>query len=148
MSQNPTRNRRYVRLGITLIEVVAGLALLGTLLTMMLVAAGKLERQLRVSESKLNAVAQLDRLISGFFSNGFPNLPSNGPLDQNGKAWAWRLDKLNRQAFDGCSVVRLSIVDMENSAPDDSGFANTLAKVDILVSNAEFGRNVAMGVRP
>ena len=144
----PSQKNRRARGGITLIEVVAGLALLGGLLTMMLVAAGKLERQQRVSESKLNAVAQLDRLVSGFFSNGFPNLPSSGQLDQENKRWVWRLQAVQNEVVPGCSVVRFSVIDLEGALPDGTPAEKTLATLEVVVSDSEFGRNFAMSGLP
>jgi type II secretory pathway pseudopilin PulG len=142
---------RYKRLprrpGITLVEVVAGLALLGSLLTMMLVAAGRLARQQRVAESKLLAVAELDRLISGFFSNGFPNLPSGGKLNDN-ERMAWQLRKVNMETIPGCSIVRLSIVDQGQNPIANTDLDKSLASVDVLVSDLEFGRNMAMRINP
>lgn len=63
---------------ITLIEVVVGLFLLGTLLTMILIASGKLERQRRVALSKIQAVEQLDQLVSEYFGKGSrPTISTN-----------------------------------------------------------------------
>ena len=52
------------RRGLTLIEVVAGLALLGTLLTTLLLAHSRHARQIRAAQDKLAAVNALDGLLT------------------------------------------------------------------------------------
>lgn len=135
--------RHASRPGITLIEVVVGLALLGSLLVMMLMAAGRLEKQRKVSEEKLEAVAVLDRLISSFFSNGFPPTPSSGPVPGN-ERWVWQLANVNTAAPESCSVARISILDTKKTSSRDTDPESpsrlSLASVDVLVANSAFGQ--------
>ena len=133
--------------GITLTEVVVGLALLGTLLTIMLVGAGRLERQRSAAESKLAAVAALDRLISRFFSNGFPALPSSGPMGEN-EYWVWKMSRVNTAAPQGCLVARISIVDLRRKVESSGANSNDelsrdreIATIDVLIADVAFGRN-------
>ena len=145
------KEERQVRRGITLTEVVVGLALLGSLLTIMLVGAGRLERQRSAAEAKLEAVAALDRLISGFFSNGFPSLPSDGELPGTSHC-VWKITGVNTAAPEGCSVARVAIVDFRQAA--DSPNVNVLgestrereiATIDVLIANSAFGQNKLAG---
>lgn len=59
------------RTGLTLIEVVAGLALMGTLLVTVLLGASSHLRQLRAAQQKTIAIESLDRLLSLWSSDGF-----------------------------------------------------------------------------
>ena len=135
------KRRMGVHRGITLTEVIVGLALLGSLLTIMLVGAGRLERQRSAAEKKLEAVAALDQLVSVFFSNGFPALPSDGPLN-NKKEWIWNMSRVNTATPEGCSVARISIVDLRRQERSD------IASVDVLVANSAFGKVNLVGRQP
>ncbi len=148
------RTLRLLRSGTTLTEVVVGLALLGSLLTIMLVGAGRLERQRSAAEAKLDAVAALDRLISGFFSNGFPTLPSDGAVPERSH-WVWKMSKVNLATPDGSSVARVAIVDLRNSADSSNvnsqGWATQeweIATIDVLIANSAFGQNRVAGRQP
>jgi type II secretory pathway pseudopilin PulG len=143
MSESDSRQAR--RSGITLIEVVVGLALLGSLLVMMVIAGGRLEKQRKISEEKLEAIAALDSLVSGFFSSGFPPVPSNGAVPGNDR-WAWQLAIVNTAAPESCSVARVSIVDLKKTSDpavdigQKSRTRESLASVEVLVANSAFGR--------
>ena len=145
---------RQVRTGITLTEVVVGLALLGSLLTIMLVGAGRLERQRSAAEAKLEAVAALDRLISGFFSKGFPTLPSEGELPGRSD-WMWKITRVDTATPEGCSVARVAIVDFRHAAKSPSINAQgewsreqAIATIDVLIANSAFGQNKLAGRQP
>ena len=145
---------RWLRTGITLTEVVVGLALLGSLLTIMLVGAGRLERQRSAAEAKLEAVAALDRLISGFFSSGFPTLPSDGVVPER-EHWVWRMSRVNTAAPEGCSVARVAIVDLRKAVDSTSLNAHgeqnrerEIATIDVLIANSAFGQHKLAGRQP
>ena len=151
-----TRNQEYreIRTGITLTEVVVGLALLGSLLTIMLVGAGRLERQRSAAEAKLEAVAALDRLISGFFSNGFPTLPSNGAIPER-DLWIWKMSRVNTAAPEGCSVARVAIVDLRKTLDSpsvneqgDSTREREIATIDVLIADSAFAQTKLTGRQP
>src|SRR5436190_3116927 len=105
MSQFKSLKRRC---GISLTEVVVGLALLGTLLTMLVVASGRLQIQRKAALDKLQAVNALDSLMSQFFSSGFPDLGSSGPIPSN-PDWVWTVRKKDSQTPAGTCIVRVSI---------------------------------------
>ena len=148
------RVQRRTRTGITLTEVVVGLALLGSLLTIMLVGAGRLERQRSAADAKLEAVAALDRLISGFFSNGFPTLPSDGVVPERDH-WVWTMSRVNTAAPEGCSVARVAIVDLRKiiesprvNAQAESNRNREITTIDVLIANSAFGQNKLAGRQP
>jgi prepilin-type N-terminal cleavage/methylation domain-containing protein len=139
---SPNRNTRIKqspKRGVTLTEVIVGIVLLGSLLTMMLVAAGRLERQRRSAELKLAAVAELDKLTSRFFAVGFPALPSTGLIPENAK-FAWEAVQASSESPETCLVARIRIVDREkpNAVP--------YAVAEVLVDKASLGRQkIAQG---
>lgn len=62
---------RGLRTGLTLIEVVAGLALMGTLLVTIILSANSHLRQLRTVERKKAAIESLDKLLASWSHYGF-----------------------------------------------------------------------------
>lgn len=64
-------NRRRCN-GTTLIEVVVGLALLGSLLVALIVAASTLEQRRKRADEKLQAVGILEHVLQDCFAKGFP----------------------------------------------------------------------------
>lgn len=78
-----------MRRGLTLVEVVVGIGLLATLLTGILVSAGKFSKQFRFARDKLDAVAILDEMTSNFVVAGYPK--SDTMSDIPGKpGWLWK----------------------------------------------------------
>ena len=61
-------NRRRCN-GTTLIEVVVGLALLGSLLVALIVAASTLEQRRKRADEKLQAVGILEHILQDCFAN-------------------------------------------------------------------------------
>ena len=62
---------RGSRTGLTLVEVVAGLALMGTLLVAVILGASSHLRQLRTVERKKAAIESLDKLLASWSHHGF-----------------------------------------------------------------------------
>src|SRR5436190_9188313 len=86
-SRRPTPARR---LAMTLVEVVAGLALLGTLLAAVLVVRARYAHQSAAAERRLQAVAAADALLSAWHRDP-PSLPRSGSGHVEGDAQlAWR----------------------------------------------------------
>ena len=69
-------SKHYERKALTLIEVVASLALLSTLLVFMLSAYSAHLRQINLADQKIRACEALDQLVAGYFETGDP-LPTN-----------------------------------------------------------------------
>ena len=81
MMRTPTRSYR----GLTLIEVLAGLAILGTLLSGVVMASVRLQRQRALAYEKLQAVEATDALLETWFSPSSPS-PSSSPTATSGDA--------------------------------------------------------------
>ena len=132
----PGRPRGPRRRGVTLVEVLAGLALLGTLVAGLLVADAAQGRQARRAEDRLAAVAALDELLEGWDAGG-PALPPapSGPLGTGGRL-AWSARRVRRAGADrlGCVVVRVE------ARPAGAADARPLAAVELLVEDAVGGR--------
>ncbi len=64
-------NRSGYRSGITLIEVVAAVALMGTLLTTVIVGNAKHVRQMKAAQQKREAVHLLDQFLATWSLSGF-----------------------------------------------------------------------------
>lgn len=74
----------------TLIEVLAGLAILGSVTVALLLARGNLLAQHATAQQKLEAVRIADRLLGGWYAEG-----STIPMDEQGAVeghpgWSWQ----------------------------------------------------------
>src|SRR5687768_12235907 len=101
--------------GMTLIEVVAGLALMATLLVALLQAKVGHARQTNVAERKLAAVAIADRLLSEWW-----RAPEKFPIETTGRVrsdprFAWRTALVPNPTTErlDMDVVRLEIIDLQ-----------------------------------
>jgi len=118
----------------TLVEVVAGLALLGSLLAGLLMTKSALGRQRAEAERRLAAVRCADELLSDWRANG-----ESVPRHASGRAgpddvftWRTRPLRVERVADMRFDVVRLELsADGVGSQRDDA----VLASVDVLLSN-------------
>ena len=126
--------RRSAVQALTLVEVIAGLVLLATLLASILIAFGSQAAQMRKSRDRLRAVQLADRLLAEWSSqNAFPALGSEQKLEGT-KDWRWRLGNATSADLDnaGLSSIRLEVFCPLAGSPDQ-----VLASVDLLVP----GRN-------
>src|SRR4051812_10899949 len=71
------RARRRARSAMTLIEVVAGLVILGTILASLAIARGRFARQWAVADRKLEATKAVDAMIAGWMESNPPQVPLN-----------------------------------------------------------------------
>jgi type II secretory pathway pseudopilin PulG len=114
-TSSPTPARR----GVTLIEALAGLVILGTLLVSITIARGRFIRQRALAEQKLAATAAVDQLVSRWMAGGTSAIPTNaqGTLDDL-PALTWRTHILHdRAAADlSASIVRLEVTDRKSTA--------------------------------
>jgi len=80
------------RRGLTLVEVLAGAALLGTLLVAILVARGRLTAQNRLADERIEACAVLDELVADWWDKRADEpIPRNaGGVVPGRNAWQWR----------------------------------------------------------
>lgn len=72
---NETNRRASSARGLTLVEVVAALVILGILLALMVKASTQSSRQLALAEQRLAAAKEADRIIAGWFAAGTPIEP-------------------------------------------------------------------------
>jgi len=121
----------FGRAGLTLVEVIAGLALLATLLASILVSFGAHIAQIRAARDRLAAVDAADRLLKEWTSkDAFPMVGTTQGVPGS-DVLSWRLVANDsgeiRQA--GWGSVRLEVF------RSDKGItAKALASVELLVS--------------
>ena len=91
-----TSSRARARRGATLIEALAGLVLLGTILSSALVARGRFQRQLRDADDKLAAVRAADELVARWIAlpAGTAPVPGEGEVS-HASSLAWRTSWLS-----------------------------------------------------
>jgi type II secretory pathway pseudopilin PulG len=109
--------------GMTLVEVVAGLALLGTLLVSLLLTKSALAKQRAVAEQKLAAVAACDRVLAEHRVAG-RLLPRSGGGMSHG--YRWRSEVIRRQQVQDVTldVMRVWVTSERDDKP--------LAEVEIV----------------
>lgn len=117
--------RSSVRCGMTLIEVVAGIALLGALLTVLLVSGAQHLRQLKLAEHKRQSVSMLEDFLAAWSMSNFERsgissavarsgLPATGQYGNHGGAhhgspYQVELRRTGTSEFGIGSVVRLTV---------------------------------------
>ncbi len=112
-------SRAPARRGATLIEVLAGLVLLGTILASALVARGRFQRQWRDADDKLAAVRAVDELVGDWLRlpPGASPVPGEGTLPgPSSLTWrtSWRADAGAQRL--GVRVARLEVLDARRRA--------------------------------
>jgi type II secretory pathway pseudopilin PulG len=105
---------RVRRSGATLVEALAGLVILGTLLVAVLVANSRLHRQRGRTAQRLEAVRVADRLLDGWWQkrDEFPRRDEGAvAADRSGRSWSWRTSVVENEDADalGCEVVALEV---------------------------------------
>lgn len=121
------------RTGTTLLEVLAGLAILGVSLTGLLAAKARHLRQWATAQQRLEATAAAEELLAAWWQ-----APDKWPRNDSGPvpgrpAWTWRTRATeNTGARElGAQVVRLEIVGREGEGP-----AEVLAGVELALPDA------------
>jgi prepilin-type N-terminal cleavage/methylation domain-containing protein len=127
-----TPHRRAPR-GLTLVEVVAGLALLSTLLVAVLTTKARVTRQWSHAQRKLQAAAAADRLLVEWWPRRdvFPR-QSSGRLSGD-SGLRWRTTPLANQALNALrtSVVRLEVLDDRSTRSGE----DVLASVEVVLDD-------------
>lgn len=116
------------RSGATLIEVVAGLALMGALLVSMLLARIRYVRQFAESQQRIAAVAAADRMLAAWWSDlaKFPRMSSGRVSGSDLLNWRTMVVR-NRDAENlHAQIVRLEIYDASREG-------GSLLSVDLLL---------------
>jgi len=129
------QNRKSLRKrqGVTLIEVVAGLVMVGSLLTVMIITAGRFEKNRAKALQKLQAVRIADSLMTDFFASGFPTIGSEGFVPGSSQLH-WKVTgQENANAPTLLADVRLLIHKLD--VPQQ-----TLASIEVLISKDTLGQ--------
>lgn len=122
-------SRPFDRPGVTLIEVLAGLALLATLLAGLMSVQGRHARQGREAARRLEATAAAERLLSGWWLE-VSELPRRGAGEVAGASgMTWRTQVTDAKLPEGLAgqVVRLEILE------SSQGENRVLTRVELLL---------------
>lgn len=123
---------RSSRRGITLVEVVVGIALLATLLVMILLAFRAHATQIRQAQDRLEAIRLADTLLAVAWSgSGTLHAGQQAELPDH-PGWLWRVvpgASPLPPALSGGTIVQLEIVAREPGVSD-----RRLTQVELLVS--------------
>src|SRR2546425_2554060 len=93
----------------TLIEALAGLVILGTLLVSITIARGRFMRQRALAEQKIAASAAVDRLVAKWMAGGGAAIPISGQGSLDGvvnHTWRTHVIHDHSAAEMGASIVR------------------------------------------
>ena len=100
------------RRGLTLVEVLAGTALLGTLLVSILLADGRCRRQSKAAEDRVAACRIADELLESWWAESdHPWKAGSGKVDGH-DGWRWRTRQVERElpeALD-CEVLAVDVI--------------------------------------
>jgi len=108
---DPGRDEHCVvscRSGMTLIEVIAALAILGTVLTASIMARGRFVQQDRSARHRINAAPVADRLLEGWWRQP-DELPHHGRGSADGYFWRTSTRDDEQLTRWGVSVLRLEL---------------------------------------
>ena len=129
MSRHKTSWRRHA--GMTLIEVLAALSLLGSLAVAMVLARGRLVEQHRAAELKLEAVDAADQLLLQWWAGESKQVPVNtsGVVEQH-PDWTWETELISDRALApyDAQIVRLRIL-----STSEPGQPAELTSVDLVM---------------
>jgi Tfp pilus assembly protein PilV len=125
------------RAGLTLVEALAAMLLMGTLLVASLMAHGRLVRQQRLAEQRLDACHALDTLMVGWWQE-----LEKFPIDEHGQAgsaWQWRTRLLTHPAAAamGARAVRVELL------PAGQSQVEPAASIELLLPPVKEDANAA-----
>jgi Tfp pilus assembly protein PilV len=102
--------------GATLIEALAGLVVLGTLLVSITIARGRFVRQRALAEQRIAAAAAVDALMSKWMAGSGSAIPiwSAGPLDGLPNH-TWRTRVIETKPDLNASIVRVEVTNQSNA---------------------------------
>ena len=121
--------RRRSAAGLTLIEVVAGLALLATILASLLYARVRFARNLSIADARLQAVAAADALLTDWTASGRPIPPSGAGAIAGRPLLRWQTQPV---ASDEARRMQARVVRLTIRRADAPPTALPLASVDVV----------------
>lgn len=114
-------NRRWhnswpgARSGTTLIEVLAGLVVLATLLTSVAIARGRFLRQWADADRRLAVAHSIDRLLGQWLADSSTDIPAPGQRaleDVRGCYWRTSVIRDLQAAKVGAVIIRIEVFDL------------------------------------
>ena len=112
----------------TLIEIVVGLVILGTILASLAIARGRFARQWAAADRKLTATRALDSLITGWMERPLVPVNRQGPLP-DAKNFTWRTRAVRApDPILQTATIRVEVFDGEKPRDDAP-----VLSVDLLV---------------
>jgi len=152
MSKRSTTCLRCSRAaGLTLIEVVAAIAILGTILVGIVLAQSRNTRQLAEARRTAEAVRHADELLADWWADeqGVP-LNAAGAIDAD-PTLAWRTRRVANPPIEqlGGRVVRVEVLDTAPALPgaEVTGRDRTLVTVDLIVPDPRIEQREAEALR-
>lgn len=129
-----TKSRRSLhcwrRPGLTLLEVVAGLTLLATLLVGTMLAYGSHIRQVRAAQQRLQATDIAERILVDWYESEDGVPPRDEDVIAGTDGWRWRTTPL---ASNDSNPFRARVVRFEIYDPADGVEPVPLVSIDLLV---------------
>ncbi len=112
----PSRRRDGRRAAMTLIEVLVGMALLGSLVAAISLAKARSTRQLAQSRRQLAAVAATDQLLTQWWRTTGGGLAVGDGQLPGDDGFSWRIVSVDKPALENLPVrpVRLEVIDQKN----------------------------------
>lgn len=142
-AKSRTFSRSWRPAGLTLIEVVASIVLLATVLTSIVIAKSRHTRQLALSQRISTAVRAADELIAAWHLSG-DGVPVNRTGSIAGdQSLHWRTRLLTGHELESwrASVVRVELMDANHQATDVLTDAKPLVSVDLVVPEVQGNRS-------
>ena len=115
-----SNNFSPARRGTTLVEVIAALVILGTILAAMLIARGRFVRQDVQARRKIEATRALDTLVGGWMNGPTSAIPvqSTGSFpDAPDQIWSTRVIRDPSAEEIGARVLRVDVFDRSERQP-------------------------------
>src|SRR5437870_12747654 len=104
-TSSPLRRKAH---GATLIEALAGLVVLGTLLVSITIARGRFVRQRALAEQKIAAAASVDAMVAKWMAGSGAAMPisASGPLEGLPNL-IWRTRAIEKKSNPEASILRM-----------------------------------------
>ena len=129
----------------TLIEVLAGLVIIGTLLASMIVAKSRFVRQWHSSNARMEAIVIADKLLAQWWQTPekFPR-SDEGPVPDN-ERFHWRTRIVDDFNTEESNIEIVEIVRLEIFGSDNEKETRPLASVEIVLPRENISDYEAIG---